>query len=289
MILAGDHIYKMDYSIMLQDHVASGFACTVGCIEVPKSEATSLGVMGVTTEHKITSFVEKPDNPTTLADRPNISLASMGIYIFNADYLYKLLDEDIVNSLSSHDFGKDIIPKVVSEGQAFAHPFGMSCVQLSDGKAYWRDVGTVDAFWEANLDLASNMPELNLYDHNWPIWTYQEQLPPAKFVQDSKGVNGVVFNTLISGGCIVSGSHISHTVMFSNVRVESFCKLMQTVILPGTYIGENCRLKKVVIDRGCNIPAGTVIGEDADQDSKRFYRSENGIVLVTRKMLAKLN
>lgn len=288
VILAGDHIYKMDYSIMLQDHVASGFGCTVGCIEVPKEEASALGVMAITNDRKVSSFVEKPVNPPTMPGSTEKSLASMGIYIFNADYLYKLLEEDIANSASSHDFGKDIIPKAVSSGQVFAHPFGMSCVQLSDGKAYWRDVGTVDAFWEANLDLASNMPELNLYDHSWPIWTHQEQLPPAKFVPDSKGEHGVTFNTLISGGCIVSGSHISHTVMFSNVRVASFCQLEQTVILPGTSIGEGCSLKKVVIDRGCIIPAGMVIGEDAELDSKRFYRTENGVVLVTRSMLARL-
>lgn len=288
VILAGDHIYKMDYSLMLLDHVESGLDCTVGCIEVPKQEAFAFGVMGIDEKRNITSFVEKPSNPPTLPGNPDIALASMGIYIFNADYLYQLLDEDLANPESSHDFGKDIIPRVVNEKRALAHPFGMSCVQRTNDKPYWRDVGTVDAFWSANLDLAANMPELNLYDKDWPIWTFQEQLPPAKFVPDMNGVNGVTYNTIISGGCIVSGSNVSHAVLFSNVRIESFCTLNQAVILPGTTIGEGCRLNKVVIDRGCVIPAGTIIGENAQLDAERFYRSENGVVLVTSSMLAKL-
>lgn len=289
IILAGDHIYKMDYSLMLLDHVQSGVECTVGCIEVPKAEAFAFGVMGVNNERKITSFVEKPANPPTMPNNPNMSLASMGIYIFNANYLYQLLNDDITNAGSSHDFGKDIIPRVVSEGRALAHPFSMSSVQTAHGGApYWRDVGTVDAFWAANLDLASNMPELNLYDLDWPIWTHQEQLPPAKFVPDNNGLNGTISNTTLSGGCIVCGSHIAQSVLFSNVRVASFCKLEQTVILPYTQIGENCRLTKVVIDRACVIPAGTVIGEDPELDAKRFYRSEGGVVLVTSSMLEKL-
>jgi glucose-1-phosphate adenylyltransferase len=288
VILAGDHIYKMDYQVMLQDHVASGFGCTVGCIDVPRAEGSAFGIMAIDKNRKVTDFIEKPANPPASPENPDISLASMGIYIFNASYLYKLLAEDIINPLSKHDFGKDIIPRAVHDAQAFAHPFNMSCVQIArENKAYWRDVGTVDAFWEANLDLASNMPELNLYDHNWPIWTHQEQLPPAKFIPDSKGEYGTIFNSLASGGCIIAGSHISHTVMFSNVRVESFCKLEQAVILPNTHIGENCQLKKVVIDRGCNIPAGTMIGFNSDEDSRRFTRTENGVVLVTSKMLTR--
>lgn len=290
VVLAGDHIYKMDYSIMLQDHVNHGQGCTVGCIEVPKAEAFAFGVMGVDTERKITSFVEKPQDPPTMPGNPDVSLASMGIYIFNAKYLYQLLEEDIVNPESSHDFGKDIIPRVVSEGRAYAHPFGMSCVPRNkpDVKPYWRDVGTVDAFWSANMDLASNMPELNLYDKDWPIWTYQQQLPSAKFVPDNNGVNGVARNTLVSGGCIVCGSAISHAVMFSNVKVASFCILDQAVILPDVEIGEGCRLSKVVIDHGCVIPAGTVIGENAHLDAERFFRTDSGVVLVTSQMLAKL-
>ena len=289
LVLAGDHIYKMDYSLMLRDHVATGAGCTVGCIEVPKAEASAFGVMAVDAERQITSFVEKPADPPTIPGRPDVTLASMGIYIFNADYLYKLLEEDLENTASSHDFGKDIIPRVVSEGSAVAHPFSMSCIPSTDGaEAYWRDVGTVDAFWSANLDLASISPELNIYDHEWPIWTHQEQLPPAKFVHDSKGDHGLAVNVLISGGCIVSGSHVALSVLFSNVRVHSFCHIDQAVILPNSEIGERCRLTKVVIDRGCKVPAGTVIGEDPELDAQRFFRSDTGVVLVTREMLAKL-
>jgi glucose-1-phosphate adenylyltransferase len=213
----------------------------------------------------------------------------MGIYIFNADYLYRLLNEEVANSATTHDFGKDIIPRVVAEGGAVAHPFSMSCIPTGDGvPAYWRDVGTVDAFWSANLDLASISPELNIYDENWPIWTHQQQLPPAKFVHDRNGEHGMAVNVLVSGGCIVSGSHIALSVLFSNVRVHSFCHIDQAVILPHSEIGEGCRLTKVVIDRGCEIPAGMVIGEDPELDAERFFRTETGVVLVTKDMLSKL-
>lgn len=289
VVLAGDHIYKMDYSLMLLDHVQQGGGCTVGCIEVPKHEASAFGVMAIDEARKITHFLEKPADPPTMPGNADVSLASMGIYVFEAKYLYQLLEEDIANPESSHDFGKDIIPRVVSEGRAVAHPFGMSCVPSSREIApYWRDVGTVDAFWSANLDLASITPDLNLYDKDWPIWTYQEQLPPAKFVHDQNGMHGMTVNTLVSGGCIVSGSYVSNCVLFSNVRINSFCNIDQAVILPNVEIGNHCRLKKVVIDRGCKIPDGTVIGEDAAFDAQRFYCSENGVVLVTADMLEKL-
>jgi glucose-1-phosphate adenylyltransferase len=289
LVLAGDHIYKMDYSLMLLDHVAQGAGCTVGCIEVPKAEASAFGVMAIDEQRKVTAFIEKPADPPAMPGKPDVTLASMGIYVFDADYLYQLLEEDLANPASSHDFGKDIIPRVVADGHAVAHPFGMSCVPSEGGaNAYWRDVGTVDAFWSANLDLASISPELNIYDHEWPIWTHQEQLPPAKFVFDSNGEHGMAVNVLVSGGCIVSGSHVALSVLFSNVRVQSFCHIDQAVILPYSEIGENCRLTKVVIDRGCKIPAGMVIGEDPELDAQRFFRSDTGVVLVTSDMLAKL-
>ncbi|MFC5459326.1 glucose-1-phosphate adenylyltransferase [Massilia niabensis] len=289
VILAGDHIYKMDYSLMLRDHVATGAGCTVGCIEVPKAEASAFGVMAIDTERKVTAFVEKPADPPTMPGKPDVTLASMGIYIFNAEYLFDLLDEDVANCESSHDFGKDIIPQVVAGGRAVAHPFSMSCIPSVDGAAgYWRDVGTVDAFWSANLDLASISPELNIYDADWPIWTHQEQLPPAKFVHDRSGQPGMAVNVLVSGGCIVSGSHVALSVLFSNVRVHSFCHIDQSVILPHSEIGEGCRLTKVVVDRGCKVPPGTVIGEDPDLDAQRFFRSATGVVLVTSDMLRKL-
>ena len=289
VVLAGDHIYKMDYSLMLRDHVATGAGCTVGCIDVPKAEASAFGVMAVDSERHITAFVEKPADPPTIPGNPDVALASMGIYIFNTDYLFALLDDDIANPASSHDFGKDIIPRVVAEGRAVAHPFSMSSIPCANGaNAYWRDVGTVDAFWSANLDLASISPELNIYDADWPIWTHQEQLPPAKFVHDRAGNHGMAVNVLVSGGCIVSGSHVALSVLFSDVRVHSFCHIDQAVILPHSEIGEGCRLTKVVIDRGCKVPPGTVIGEDAELDAQRFFRSAAGVVLVTRDMLDKL-
>jgi len=289
VILAGDHIYKMDYSIMLQDHVQSGLNCTVGCIEVPRAQASEFGVMAVDSSRRIVSFLEKPANPPPIPGRPDVSLASMGIYIFNAEYLYRLLNEDLDNPNSSHDFGKDVIPRTVAEGQAFAHPFGMSCVSAAGESAhYWRDVGTIDAFWSANLDLASVTPELDIYDTEWPIWTWQRQLPPAKFVQDAIGNHGSTINTLVSGGCIVSGSNVSNTVLFSSVRVHSFCRISECIILPGVTIGRHCRLHRVVLDRGCDLPEGTVIGEDAELDARRFERTANGVVLVTQEMLKAL-
>jgi glucose-1-phosphate adenylyltransferase len=289
VVLAGDHIYKMDYSLMLDDHVKQGKGVTVGCIEVPRHEAVGFGVMAVDAQRNITSFVEKPADPPPMPGRPDLSLASMGIYVFSADYLFRMLEEDILDPQSSHDFGKDIIPRAVAEGQAVAHPFSMSCIANPPHTThYWRDVGTVDAFWAANLDLASTEPELNMYDREWPIWTYQEQLPPAKFVHDLDGRRGMAVNSLVSGGCIVSGSQVTNSVLFSNVLVRSFSLINQAVVLPDVDIGRNCRLSRVVVDRRCKIPEGLVVGEDAELDAERFYRTENGVVLITREMLNKL-
>lgn len=289
LILAGDHVYKMDYSMLLLDHVEMRSRCTVACIEVPRHEATGFGVMAIDNDRNITDFVEKPVDPPPMPNNPNTALASMGIYVFNADYLYELLEQDKNNEASKHDFGRDIIPHVVTQGQAKAHLFHMSCVPSSNVvPPYWRDVGTVDSFWAANLDLTSNMPQLNIYDEEWPIWTYQEQRPPAKFVPDNNGMHGIAANTMVSGGCIVSGSQLSNTILFSKVRIHSFCNIDQAVILPACEIGMHCRLRKVVIDRGCIIRDGMVIGEDPELDARRFYRSENGVVLVTQEMLSRL-
>ncbi len=289
VILAGDHIYKMDYSLMLQDHVSHDAGCTVGCIEVPRAEASAFGVMAVGDNREITAFVEKPADPPAMPGNKDMSLASMGLYVFNADYLYRLLEEDLANPESSHDFGKDIIPRCVAEGQALAHPFGMSCVSRKKNiTPYWRDVGTIDAFWSANLDLASTIPELDIYDTDWPIWTYQRQLPPAKFVPDANGATGVTVNTVVSGGCIVSGSYVSYSVLFSEVRVHSFCHLEQAVLLPDVTVHRHCRLRRVVVDRGCVLPEGLVVGEDSAADARRFERTENGVVLITKEMLQKL-
>lgn len=289
VILAGDHVYKMDYSIMLKDHVIHDAGCTVGCIEVPREDASAFGVMAVDAQRQITAFVEKPADPPPMPGNDTMSLASMGIYVFNADYLYELLEEDLANPESEHDFGKNVIPRAVADGRALAHPFSLSCVsRVTRRVPYWRDVGTIDAFWSANLDLASTVPELDIYDTEWPIWTYQRQLPPAKFVPDFQGSNGILVNTVASGGCIVSGSYVAHSVLFSEVRVHSQCRVEQAVVLPDVTINRNCRLRKVVIDRGCDIPEGLVVGEDPVLDAQRFERTEGGVVLITSDMLAKL-
>ncbi len=291
VILAGDHIYKMDYSVMLADHIASGRGVTVGCIEVPRKEASGFGVMAINAERQIVDFVEKPSDPPAMPDKPELSLASMGIYVFSAEYLYRLLEEDAVLPGSTHDFGKDLIPKAVREQQAMAHPFSLSAIANPPySRAYWRDVGTVDAYWAANLDLASVTPELNMYDKDWPIWTYQEQLPPAKFVHDeaANGRVGHAIDSLVSGGCIVSGALIKDSVLFSNVLVRSYSSVEKSVVLPDVQINRHCRIRNAVIDRRCKLPEGLVIGEDAELDAQRFYRSPNGVVLVTRGMLARL-
>ena len=288
VILAGDHIYKMDYARMLADHALSGAGVTVGCIEVDRQEAKAFGVMAIDENKKVTSFVEKPADPPAMPGKPDRSLASMGIYIFTADYLYRMLDEDIALEGSSHDFGKDIIPKAVGEGQVVAHFFQDSCVYNSEKvPAYWRDVGTIDAYWEANIDLTATVPELNLYDRSWPIWTYQEQLPPAKFVHNVEGRRGEAIESSVSAGCILSGS-VRNSLLFSNCRVHSYTHIYGAVLLPEVQVGRHVRLTKVVVDRGCRIPDGLVVGEDPDDDARRFYRSEGGVTLITPRMLEKL-
>lgn len=289
VILAGDHIYKMDYSRMLLDHVESGAACTVACIEVPKEIATAFGVMEVSEELQVKRFWEKPQKPPTLPGKPDHSLASMGIYVFDTAFLFELLTRDHADKTSDHDFGKDILPKITEQGTVWAHPFSLSCVSSStDSSGYWRDVGTLDAYWQANLDQASMTPELDMYDPHWPIRTYAESLPPAKFIQDQSGSSGLIMNTLVSGGCIISGSVVVNSVLFSRTRVNSFCNIDSCVLLPDVNVGRSCRLRNCVIDRASNIPEGMVIGENPDEDARRFYRSKGGIVLVTNKMLTKL-
>ena len=287
VVLAGDHIYKQNYALMLADHVELGAECTVGCIEVPRAEASAFGVMHIDDSRRILDFVEKPADPPAMPGRPDHALASMGIYIFNASYLYRALELDMINPNSNHDFGKDIIPNAVRNGCAAAHPFALSCVPLgSDKDAYWRDVGTVDAYWDANIDLTATEPKLDMYDQRWPIWTYQPQLPPAKFVHNQDDRRGVAVESLVSGGCIVSGA-VFRSVLFSSVRVHSHARVNWSVLLPYVQVGRGARLTRTVIDRGCQIPDGMVIGEDAELDAQRFHRSANGICLVTRAMLDK--
>ena len=289
VVLAGDHIYKMNYALMLADHVAKGRQCTVGCLAVPRAEATAFGVMAVDENSIITDFLEKPADPPLMPGSTDMSLASMGIYIFNAEYLYKELERDMADPDSDHDFGKDIIPHAVRNGDAAAHPFSISAVTSDENEEpYWRDVGTIDAYWDANIDLTATEPKLNLYDKKWPIWTYQAQLPPAKFVHNQEDRRGMAIESVVSGGCIVSGK-VFRTVLFSSVRVHSYAEVNWSVLLPEVQIGRGARLTRAVIDRGCHIPDGMVIGEDAALDEKRFHRSENGITLVTMEMLKKLS
>jgi glucose-1-phosphate adenylyltransferase len=282
LILAGDHIYKMDYGDMLAEHVAQKADMTIGCIEVPIEEAKAFGVMSVDVNRRIVAFDEKPDEPNSVPGRKDIALASMGIYIFNADFLYEQLINDADNIGSTHDFGHDIIPDLIEKHKVVAFPY--KDVQGND-PGYWRDVGTIDAFWAANQELIGVTPELNLYDKHWPIWTHQAQLPPAKFVFDDDERRGTAVDSMVSGGCIISGSTVRHSVLFSNVEVLSFSTVEDCVVLPDVKIGRHCRLKKVVLDKGCEVPEGTVIGEDLEADAERYHVSPNGVVLVTPEML----
>lgn len=282
LILAGDHIYKMDYGAMLAYHVEKGADVTVGCIEVPLKEASAFGVMSIDEESRIRKFTEKPAKPDAMPGQTDAALCSMGIYVFNKDFLIEQLLKDADNRDSSHDFGKDIIPGLISSYRAYAYPFR----DPSTNKlGYWRDVGTVDAFWRANIELIDITPELNLYDEQWPIWTYQEQLPPAKFVFNDEGRRGEAINSMVSGGCIISGASVHNSVLFSGVKVEAYTHIDYSVILPDVTIGENCTIKRAVIDKGCILPPGTEVGVDAEMDSKRFFVSPEGICLVIPEML----
>ncbi len=289
VILAGDHVYKMDYASLLADHVDAGAPCSVASIEVPLATASSFGVLAVNRSRRITDFVEKPADPPAIPGKPDRALASMGIYVFNAQFLYDALARDRADPGSSHDFGKDIIPQAVRSGEAVAHPFGDSCV-MGDAteEPYWRDVGTIDAYWEANIDLTAVEPMLDMYDKTWPILTYQEQLPPAKFVFNQEGRRGMAVDSLVSGGCIISGATVERSLLFSKCRVNSYCKLQEAVLLPEVSVGRYARLTRVVIDRGCSVPEGMVIGEDPAEDARRFERTDKGITLITQEMLDRL-
>ena len=289
VILAGDHIYKMDYELMLEQHVNEGADVTVGCLEVPRMEAVGFGVMQVDAADRIIHFLEKPADPPGMPDKPEMALASMGIYVFNTDFLIDLLERDAVDTSSNHDFGGDLIPYVVKNGKAVAHRFTSSCMRTEhEEEAYWRDVGTVDAYWKANIDLTDFIPALNLYDQDWPIWTYAEIVPPAKFIHDSEDRRGMATSSLVSGNCIISGSHIDKSLLFTGVRTHSFSELNGVVALPSVTVGRNAQLTKCVIDRGVTIPEGLVVGEDPEEDARRFLRTDGGVCLITKPMLDKL-
>jgi glucose-1-phosphate adenylyltransferase len=282
LVLAGDHVYKMDYGAMLVHHIDSGADVTVGCVEVPVARASEFGVMTMNEQGRIVDFQEKPEQPEPMPGRPGIALASMGIYLFNTKFLYEQLIRDADTAYSAHDFGKNVIPSLIDSYRVMAYPFRDPA---TGQQPYWRDVGTIDAFWEANIELVGITPELNLYDAKWPIWTYQEQLPPAKFVFDDDDRRGMAVDSMVSGGCVISGSRIRHSLLFSDVKVHSYCEIADSVVLPDVEIHRHCRLKRVVIDKGCNVPEGTVIGENFEEDARRFYVSPGGVVLVTPEML----
>ncbi|MBL3596328.1 glucose-1-phosphate adenylyltransferase [Rhodovulum sulfidophilum] len=286
LILAGDHIYKMDYEIMLRRHVESGAEVTVGCLTVPRGEGSAFGVMKVDETDRIVEFIEKPQDPPGMPDDPDQCLVSMGIYVFDWKFLRALLIEDAGNAASSHDFGSDLIPDIVRGGKAMAHRFTSSCVKdRADSPAYWRDVGTIDAFWKANIDLTDFTPDLNLWDKSWPIWTYSESVPPAKFVHDEEDRRGSAVSSMISGGCIISGTEVRNSLLFTMVRTNSYAVLDHAVVLPYVDVGRHARLSNVVIDRGVVIPPGLVVGEDPEEDAKWFRVSEGGITLITQSML----
>ncbi|HKL70738.1 glucose-1-phosphate adenylyltransferase [Salibaculum sp.] len=285
VVLAGDHIYKMDYEIMLSQHVESGADVTVGCLTVPREEASAFGVMAVDSDSRITSFLEKPADPPATPEDPDKALASMGIYVFRWSYLRDLLLADAEDPDSAHDFGGDLIPGIVSGGKAVAHRFDDSCVRAEGAPSYWRDVGTLDAFWEANIDMTDFTPELDLWDRTWPIWTYSENLPPAKFIHDQKDRRGVAISSMVSGGCIISGTEVRNSLLFSKVHTNSYAVLDHSVVLPEVVINRSARLRKCVIDRGVEIPRGLVVGEDPAEDARFFRVTDKGTTLITQPMV----
>jgi glucose-1-phosphate adenylyltransferase len=282
LVLSGDHIYKMDYGALLAYHVDKQADMTISCNEVSLEDAKGFGVISIDKENRVVAFDEKPDTPCPIPGSSDIALASMGNYVFNTDFLYETLQQDATNNQSSHDFGKDIIPSIIQNSQIVAYPFQG---EQRDVQPYWRDVGTLDSYWEANMDLVAVTPELNLYDEEWPILTYQSQLPSAKFVFRDEDRRGMALDSIVSGGCIISGAAIERSLLFSRVKVHSFAKVDESVVLPEVNIGRHCRIKRTIIDRGCQLPEGTVIGEDPEEDAKRFRVTSKGIVLVTPDML----
>ncbi|MDB5395697.1 MAG: Glucose-phosphate adenylyltransferase [Rhodospirillales bacterium] len=289
VILAGDHIYKMDYEQMLQQHVESGADVTVGCVGVPIAEASGFGVMHVDTKDRILAFLEKPAEPPPMPGNPDMSLASMGIYVFETNFLFDELRRDAADPESEHDFGKNIIPRIVEAGKAVAHPFERSCIRGANEKsAYWRDVGTLDAYYAANIDLTDVVPELDIYDHDWPIWTYSAMAAPAKFVHDEPGRRGIAISSVVAGGCIVSGASLRKSLLFTGVRVHSYASVEGAVILPDVEIGRSARLRNVIIERGVRIPEGLQVGWDPEFDAQRFRMTSKGICLINQRMIDRL-
>jgi glucose-1-phosphate adenylyltransferase len=289
LILSGDQLYQMDYRAMRDTHRAAQADATVAVIPVAKEQTAGFGIAQVDSEDRIVAFVEKPEDPPGIPGNPEHAFASMGIYLFKADFLYKALIRDAEDPDSGHDFGKDIIPRLVHEARVYAHRFENSCIP-NEGHPdpYWRDVGSVDSYWEANMDLTSVVPALNLYDETWPITTHQEQLPPAKFVHAGEMRNGVALSSLVSGGCVISGAHVHHSLLSSRVFVHSHARLDGAMVLPDCDIGRHARLRRCIVARDCRIPEGLVVGEDPEEDARRFYRTPGGVTLISQRMLNQL-
>ncbi|MBS3917071.1 MAG: glucose-1-phosphate adenylyltransferase [Sulfuritalea sp.] len=285
LVLSGDHVYKMDYGRLLAFHVAEQADLTIACVEVPREEASAFGIVSVGEDWRVTRFTEKPKEPESVPGKPDRSLVSMGVYVFNAGFLFEQVIRDRDDPNSSHDFGKDVLPHIVERYRVFAHDFAESCIGCEEGRPYWRDVGTVDAYWEANMDIIRVTPELNLYDADWPIWTHQEQLPPAKFVFDDDDRRGKAIDSIVSGGCVISGAAVRRSLLFSGVRIEERSVVEDSVILPKVQIGRNAVIKRAILDKRCRIPDGMHIGVDREEDARRFHISEKGITLVTPEML----
>lgn len=288
LVLAGDHVYKMDYRLFLEDHIYREADATVACLEVPRESATGFGVVSVDEDDRIVDWIEKPPEPPGLPGNPGTAFASMGIYLFRADFLYEELRRDAQDPASSHDFGKDVIPGMLGRARVQAHRFARSCIANLDKSPYWRDVGTVDAYWEASMDLTIVDPALNLYDLAWPVMTHQEQLPPAKFVHSGPHRNGMAIASVVSGGCIVSGAMVFHSLLSSRARVHSHAQLQECVALPEVDIGHHARLRRCVVARGCRVPPGLVVGEDPALDGQRFHRSPGGVTLISQRMIDRL-
>jgi glucose-1-phosphate adenylyltransferase len=284
VVLAGDHVYRMDYARFIADHVDSGADVSVACIAVPIAEASHFGIVTTDAAQRIRGFVEKPADPAPFADADGQCLASMGIYVFPSDLLYAVLNEDAADGSSSHDFGKDLLPKLVLTAHVHAHDFSISCVPNDDLPPYWRDVGTIDAFHEANLDLTRVVPELNLYDPHWPILSSSQLAPPAKFLFSEPDRQGAAYDSLVSNGSIISGGVVRGSLIATGVRVNSFCEIEDSVVMPDVLVGRHSKLRRVIVDRRCEIPPGTEIGFDPEKDRQRFHVSEGGVTVVTQSM-----
>ena len=285
LVLAGDHVYKMDYGPLIAFHKESRADLTIGGVQVPVDEAHEFGVMSVDPTHRVIGFDEKPANPRAMPGREGIALVSMGIYVVEPAFLRERLERNAARENTRHDFGRDVIPDAIEDARVFAYPF--QDIETK-AQAYWRDVGTVDAYYHANMELVHVSPELNLYDDAWPIWTYQEQVPSAKFVLDEDGRRGAAINSMIAGGCIVSGATVRESLLSFNVRVAERSLVYRSVVLPNVSIGRDCHIGRAIIDEHVVVPDGTVIGRDREADRHRFHVSEQGVVLVTRDMVAGL-